>query len=167
MSTAMTRVRPSAPARHLKKKGLIKYPALDYGCGLGADARAYKLQKYDPEFHPIPPEGKFKTILCTYVLNTLPMKEDAEQVLQEIWNLLDEDGVAYVTVRRDSQALKGRTQRGYQWFVMLDADIERFYRYNYMMYRMTKAEPVPKVLGFCAAPEALARMDREAKGKLE
>lgn len=153
----MTRQKASAPARWLSQNGLIKHRALDYGCGKGQDAKSYNLNKYDPEFYPIPPEGKYKTIICTYVLNTLPFKVDAERVLQEIWELLDIDGVAYVTVRRDNKALKGRTQRGYQWFVMLDADIEHSAQYAFQMYRFTKSDGPPEVLAFCAAPATLQR----------
>lgn len=98
--TAIGRTKPSAPARWLKEKGLIKGRALDFGCGRGKDAEVYKLDRYDPFYFPRIIKGKYDTILCTYVLNTLD-KKSMDMVIDTIRRRLEPSGTAYITVRRD------------------------------------------------------------------
>lgn len=123
MTPAIHRNMPSKPARMLYDMGLLQQPALDYGCGYGKDAEAFGLERYDPERCPAKPAGPFKTVFCTYVLNTLPLQIDCELVIKDIQSLLTEDGLAYLTVRRDLSKLTGRTIYGYQHVVILDLPI--------------------------------------------
>jgi hypothetical protein len=107
--TAIHRVTPSAPARSLKKAGLLLGRMLDYGCGYGKDAETYGMDKYDTHFCPHRPEGEYDTVTCTYVLNVVDPK-DVPYILGDIQGLLAPGGRAYLTVRRDLKAstVKGR-----------------------------------------------------------
>jgi 2-polyprenyl-3-methyl-5-hydroxy-6-metoxy-1,4-benzoquinol methylase len=99
--TAISRIGLSAPARTLRELGLLKGRVLDYGCGRGGDADRLDCERWDPWWWPAMPEGKFDTILCTYVLNVLPADEE-EDILEDIRDRLRaHGGKAYVTVRRD------------------------------------------------------------------
>lgn len=108
-ATAIARRYPSAPARMLHQAGLLKGRCLDYGCGRGKDAKTYGMDRYDPHYHPHKPEGKYDTIVCTYVLNVVDPK-DVRYILKDIHRLPAPGGTAYLTVRRDlgSKAKKGR-----------------------------------------------------------
>jgi hypothetical protein len=120
--TAITRTRISAPARFLMEAGLVsQYSSrwLDYGCGKGNDADSLRIEKFDPHFFPEIPAGKFDTITCTYVLNTIESKKEQCDILLDILDRLNEGGQAFVTVRRDVKT-KGMTKRGtYQENVQL------------------------------------------------
>lgn len=107
--TAIGRSRLSVPARVLSEKGLIKGRVLDYGCGRGGDADRLGCERYDPHYFPNKPEGRFDTILCTYVLNVVDSLE-AAHVLQDIRALLKTSGMAFVAVRRDVE--DGFTSKG-------------------------------------------------------
>jgi len=103
--TAKERGRESFPVRYLIRKGLIKGRVLDFGCGLGSDAKflrqkGYNVTGYDPYYAPDQPQGKFDTIICLYVLNVLLPKEQ-EYVLMVVSELLLPEGSAYFAVRRD------------------------------------------------------------------
>lgn len=107
--TAIRRVAISAPTRWLEDQELLSGRILDYGCGYGKDAAELGFEVYDPYFFPNMPRGKFDTILCNYVLNVVPEREQA-WIIHDIETRLSPEGVAYLTVRRD---LKGheKTQR--------------------------------------------------------
>lgn len=120
--TAINRYHVSAPMRFLFTNGFLGGRMLDYGCGKGFDATALRMHKYDPYWHNFLPRGRFDTITCNYVLNVLPEGE-----LQEVFNRLDrylrDDGMAYITVRRDVKR-DGYTSRGtYQRNVELDLPV--------------------------------------------
>ena len=105
--TAITRNRPSLPARYLKSQGLLKGKMLDYGCGKGLDAKCYDMDKYDPYYAPKRNQrGKYDIITCTYVLCVLS-KSKQKMVIENIRNLLRKNGVAYISVRRDLKEPKG------------------------------------------------------------
>lgn len=108
--TAVARKGLSAPARFLKKHGWIRGRVLDYGCGRGTDADLLGADKYDPHFFPEAPKRKYKTILCTYVLNVLP-PQDAAIIVERVKELLLPGGVACFAVRRDVKE-EGVTSRG-------------------------------------------------------
>lgn len=136
---AMARTRPSAPARWLHAQGLLVGRCLDYGSGRGKDAEVFKMDAYDPFFEPVAPDGPYDTILCTYVLNVLP--EYAAMpgrprmdgvIVRALRNLLTQDGVAYVTVRRDVGCTE--TQR----HVELDLPIIRELSGRYVTYEVNK-----------------------------
>ena len=99
--TAIDRKRISAPARYLKRAGLLKGRVLDFGCGHGMDARALKCDRYDPHYYPWWPKHKYSTILVTYVLNVLP-HEERMKIFEEVVKLANGHGChVYFTVRRD------------------------------------------------------------------
>lgn len=109
--TAITRSKISVPMRYLTKLNLIKGNALDYGCGKGFDAESLGLDKYDPYFFPEKPSKKYDTIVCNYVLNVIEGGEKRMDVAFAIYDLLEEGGKAYITVRRDVKK-EGLTKRG-------------------------------------------------------
>ncbi|MFZ5810000.1 MAG: HIT domain-containing protein [Chloroflexota bacterium] len=105
--TVKERTRPSFPVRHLLSMGLIRGRVLDFGCGLGADVRfllekGFDITGFDPHYAPEPPQGRFDTILCLYVLNVL-LPEEQAHVLMAVSELLQPGGRAYFAVRRDIQ----------------------------------------------------------------
>jgi len=112
--TAIGRLKPSTPARLLDQQGLLKGRCLDYGSGRGKDAKHFKIYQYDPYFHPSHPSGKFDTIICNYVLNVVDQNSQ-ERIINKIRGLLNPNGVAYFTVRRDIKqdyvSSKGTLQR--------------------------------------------------------
>lgn len=108
----------SAPMSRLAKQGRLKGRMLDYGCGHGTDAAILDIneclvacEKYDPFYYPYEPEGKFDVVTCIYVLNVLPLREQ-RKVLERIYDLLKDDGSAYIAVRRDQGVANGFTSMG-------------------------------------------------------
>lgn len=103
---------------------MFDWPVLDFGCGRGDDARnlqkhkeRYAVWGWDPYWPPVPVPGlktpnKFKTVLCTYVLNVLPTRTAMLNALEEATKRLKRDGYLVVTVRNDRKALKGWTKKG-------------------------------------------------------
>jgi diadenosine tetraphosphate (Ap4A) HIT family hydrolase len=105
--TVKERAQASFPVRHLLQNRLIHGRVLDFGCGLGVDVtflrgKGFDVTGYDPHYAPDPPQGKFDTILCLYVLNVL-LPEEQVHVLMAVSELLQPDGRAYFAVRRDIQ----------------------------------------------------------------
>jgi len=105
--TVKERTQASFPVRYLLQNCLIRGRVLDFGCGLGADvaflrSKGFDVSGYDPHYAPDPPQGKFDTILCLYVLNVL-LPEEQAHVLMAVSELLQPDGCAYFAVRRDIQ----------------------------------------------------------------
>lgn len=118
--TVKERTQASFPVRHLLKNGLIRGHVLDFGCGLGVDVaflrnKGFNVTGYDPHYAPDPPQGRFNTILCIYVLNVL-LPEEQAHVLMAVSELLQPDGHAYFAVRRDiaRDGLRTHTKRGVQ-----------------------------------------------------
>jgi len=118
-TTAIARKQPSAPMRWLFDADLITGRTLDYGCGRGFDASYYGLDAYDPVWCPASLRGPYDTITCIYVFNVI--EESAQSnLLRQIRDLLSEDGIAYIVVRRDLPK-EGRAGRGcFQRYVELD-----------------------------------------------
>ena len=103
--TAKQRSQPSFPTRELLSRGLIVGKVLDFGSGLGADARflrskGFDVAEYDPYYAPNYPIHRFDTILCIYVLNVL-LPEEQSNVLMAVSELLEPHGRAFFGVRRD------------------------------------------------------------------
>ena len=99
--TAIPRVKAGMPVRWLLNQGLIIGDALDYGCGHGKCAEIMGADKYDPYHYRVkPPKDEYDTITCNYVLNVLS-EEEGELVINKIKGYLKEDGIAYISVRRD------------------------------------------------------------------
>ena len=125
--TAISRKTASAPLRFLEKNGYLKGSVLDYGCGKGADHKhlvemKYNANSYDPYWNPVNLEGtKYDTILCTYVLNVVDEKTQAD-ILSSIKSLLNKNGEAFLSVRRDVKK-DGPTSKGFQRNVILDLEV--------------------------------------------
>jgi len=98
--TAIARTKLSSPASYVVANKLLVGTSLDFGCGRGTDADILQIVKYDPHWFPFFPQSQFQTILCTYVLNTLPLEEEVK-VIKTIQTLLTKSGTAYISVRRD------------------------------------------------------------------
>lgn len=98
--TAIKRVKISAPTKHLLDQDLINGNVLDYGCGYGFDAVSLGFDLYDPYFFPRRPDKKFDTIICNYVLNVVE-KKYINWIIKDIESLLNNNGFAFITVRRD------------------------------------------------------------------
>lgn len=119
--TAITRNGLSRPMKQLVKSTSLQGRLLDYGCGKGFDARKLGIERYDPFYYPKKPKGRFDTITCIYVLNTIPEEKERLAVLDHVFRLLRKGGAAYFAVRRDIENLNGWTSRGtWQGFVKLD-----------------------------------------------
>jgi hypothetical protein len=148
--TAIYRDRPSAPTGWLMDNGLVQLPPvtddlslyriLDYGCGRGGDARWYGFDSYDPHFCPELLTGKFRYIICNYVLNVLPKSREAD-ILRHIKSLLTWNGQAFITVRRNIRK-PGYTSKGtYQRNVRLPLQIARETS-DYCIYSMTREDKI-------------------------
>lgn len=125
----------------LDAKGMLEgWARLDYGCGKGFDADTLGFTKYDPNHGPdkiIRPVLGFDIITCNYVLNVIENETERTQVLDNIKELLADNGKAYITVRRDIKT-EGVTKRGtYQKDIHLDLPIVR-QTAGYCTYLMQK-----------------------------
>ncbi len=113
----MPRKRGSRPCRWLDKQGRLVAPILDWGCGHGTDVewmgkQGYHADGYDPHYRPeLPPLKSYTTILCTYVLNTIPNYHDRCVIVEEALEYLEKGGWCYVSIRAGKK-LKGWTKRG-------------------------------------------------------
>jgi hypothetical protein len=144
-NTAINRKSPSAPLKYIlgNLSDSISSPVIDYGCGKGADAEHLfginlDVDSYDPHWNPISLDGKdnsYNTIFCTYVLNVVEKDEEAV-IISKIRSLLSDDGIAYITVRRDIKR-EGMTSRGLQRNVFLDLPIVKEYKNNFCIYKLT------------------------------
>jgi 2-polyprenyl-3-methyl-5-hydroxy-6-metoxy-1,4-benzoquinol methylase len=122
--TAIHRKTLSTPAKRLKELGLLTGRILDYGCGHGTDCSLLECEGYDLYYRPAMPEGKFDTILCTYVLNVLPDEAERDSILKDIASRLSPGGKGYITVRNDTESLNGWTKRGtFQALIKLDLPV--------------------------------------------
>jgi ATP adenylyltransferase len=94
--TAIRRNKPSAPLKWLFDNNLIFGPVLDFGCGRGDDSEfllgeGVDVCAYDPYWKPDKPSGKFRTVLCTYVLNVVSKAQES-QVIKELEAYVSEGG---------------------------------------------------------------------------
>lgn len=134
--TAMKRKELSTPMRYLVEEGLLLGRILDYGCGHGDDADALGIEKYDPYHFPAELEGKFNTITCIYVLNTLPDEDERWEVTHKVRNLLAPYGKAYIAVRNDKRNLNGWTQRK-TWQGHIELKLPILHKtQNYIIYEL-------------------------------
>lgn len=121
--TAIARSSASLPARWLAARGYLRGRKLDYGCGRGTDAMVFFMDGYDPHWFPQMPKGKYDTITCTFVLNTVE-PADVQDIVLDIFNRLRPHGKAYITVRRD--IVDGQLGRGcFQRLVSLPFPVVR------------------------------------------
>ena len=103
--TAIPRKTLPVPTRWLIHQGLIRLPVLDYGCGKCYKVNPWQWINYDPYHYKIDIDcfrGSFMTVVCNYVLCTLPPSKRVD-VLRDIQSLLmhQSDSAAYIAVRAD------------------------------------------------------------------
>ncbi len=113
--TAIHRRGASVPCRWLDEQGKLIGPVLDWGCGHGQDVEYMRNAfGHDPYHSPeLPTEGElFNTVLCTYVLNTIPNYFDRCVILSEVLPYLIQGGWLYVTIRSDIPHMNGWTKKG-------------------------------------------------------
>lgn len=120
--TALRRRGASAPCLWLASRSLIQGDTLDWGCGHGADIahlrkfhRGGYISGYDPHHHPIDLPNivaRFDTILCTYVLNTLPNYFDRALVIEQALAYLRENGTIFIAIRSDKARIDGYRKNG-------------------------------------------------------
>lgn len=107
--TAIKRNKLSAPMQWLidNRDAVLHEDSrvLDFGCGRGEDADIMGYEKYDPHWFPDEPSGLFDVIICSYVLCVLPPEEQAE-VIKKIQSMLEHDGIAFISARRDIKWLQ-------------------------------------------------------------
>ena len=109
----------SKTARTLLDAGLIRGRTLDYGCGLGFDAREQGWDAYDPYYRPVAPAGPYDTILVNHVANMLT-RSSRQELFQAVNALLGPRGMAYVSVARNIPARgKAGLRRRIQNYVVL------------------------------------------------
>jgi len=135
--TAISRSKPAKPMRILFEQNRLTGKMLDFGCGKGKDADFFKMDKYDPFYFPETLENSYDTITCQYVLNVLPIEQEKE-VLLRIKYLLNEKGMAYITVRRDLTKEGLTSKKTYQRNVFLDLPIFYEEKFSFCIYQMIK-----------------------------
>lgn len=135
--TAISRTKLSAPAAIIRKLDLLKGRTLDYGCGRGKDCEVLSIEGYDPYWSPQLPSGKFDTILCTFVLNTVT-KAEQEIILADIRTILSDGGRAYITVRRDVKQEGVTSINTFQRNVELDLPLLISKKDRFAIYIMEK-----------------------------
>lgn len=135
--TAIKRTKLSAPAATVKELGFLKGRVLDYGCGRGKDCEILGIEGYDPYWSPKLPSGKFDTILCTFVLNTVS-KAEQEIILSDIQTILSNEGKAYITVRRDIKQEGVTSKNTFQRNVVLDLPLLICKKDRFAIYVMEK-----------------------------
>lgn len=141
--TAVARKKPSAPLRYLSEHNLLVGDCLDYGSGRGFDADYYGMDKYDPykaEWSNIllGTYKRYDTIVCSYVLNVVPMEVEYE-ILDNIQCLLKGDGTAYISVRRDFNRFH-LSAKTLQRKVVLQLESVYLKKNRFEIYRMSKKE---------------------------
>jgi ATP adenylyltransferase len=99
--TAISRKTLPKPTRWLMDKGLIWGRTLDYGCGKCFPINPIDWDNYDPYYYPVILSPGYQTIICNYVLCTLPTQAERMKVLRQINFLLYSNGIAYISVRND------------------------------------------------------------------
>jgi len=116
--TAISRTMPSKPLRILLSKDLLNKDdtILDYGCGKGKDIEHLKslgfrhvigFDPYNPKYaHPENLIPDYDTILNFYVLNVL-LPEERDLVVENLMNLIKEDGQIFIAVRDYSENVMG------------------------------------------------------------
>lgn len=139
--TAIARKTLPVPTRWLLKQGLLWGTVMDYGCGKCSGINPEGWVNYDPYWYKLDLtcwSGHFQTVVCNYVLCTLP-KSQEKNVLREIQSLLRPSGVAYIAVRNDvPKGGYGKSSTGtYQRKVTLKLPLVRNTS-QYRIYQLTK-----------------------------
>ena len=91
---------------------MLRGRILDFGCGRGDIGRFLDgdIEQWDPNWYPKRPRGKFDTVTCIYVLNTLSGNV-RESALKDAMSFVRKGGRLFVAVRRDVEK-EGTTASG-------------------------------------------------------
>jgi SAM-dependent methyltransferase len=117
--TSISRSKMSAPCKWLLDKGVLVGSVLDFGCGRGKDIEELRklgvaAEGWDPnpklDYDPSVLDYEYDTVLCTYVLNTLP-EEEENKVIAAALRCVKSGGSLLVSVRRDVPKKGSGTQR--------------------------------------------------------
>ena len=138
--TAIARSTLPVPTRWLLSQGLLVGKVMDYGCGKCASVNPPDWFNYDPYYQPNFITGaRYDTIVCNYVLCTLPKSEE-KKTLQHIQSRLRLNGVAYISVRNDvPRGGYGKSSKGtYQRKVTLPYLTLVRKTTQYKIYQLTK-----------------------------
>jgi len=140
--TAIVRKTLPLPTRWLLSQKLTHLPVLDYGCGKCHNVNPLQWFNYDPFWFNSDIEclrGEIQTVVCNYVLCTLPKSEE-KKILLDIQSLLTPSGVAYISVRNDKpKGGYGKSSRGtYQRKVTLPYLFQLRKTSQYRIYLLTQ-----------------------------
>lgn len=115
--TAITRKKASRPLQAALELDAVKGKVLDYGCGKGHDVTelhmlGFKASRYDPNFFPRKPRGRFQTVLMTYVVNVLQPTERNAAIL-DAWKYVKKGGRLIVTSHTDTEIKRQAIESGW------------------------------------------------------
>lgn len=119
--TAIHRRSISSPLKCLLHMGKINTTdfILDYGCGHGYDLNYLKssglnINGYDKYIKDFSCENyqdyKYDVIYCFYVLNVISTEEERILLIQDLINLLNSNGKAYIAVRSIDEFNKNKSK---------------------------------------------------------
>ena len=150
--TAVVRKEHPVPVRWLLNAGMVHGRVLDFGCGKCKQINDWlpahypkisSVTSYDPHYYPdtlVQPSlvTSFDVVLCTYVLCVVKPEEQLD-ILRSVRNLLNDNGVAYITVRNDKPKWGyGTSTRGtFQRYVELPFLYELRKTRTYRIYLLT------------------------------
>ena len=136
VKTALKRKVLSKPMQILFNKGLLQGKILDYACGYGFDVErlgqhyGYDIQGYD-RYNPTYSdnkllEGRYDTITCLYMFNTLPSFCEHRGQLDSLRALSNN---IYIAVRTDNLAVnkKWDYEDRYEGWITSINSFQRFY----------------------------------------
>jgi hypothetical protein len=109
------------------KEGKLYGDVLDYGCGKCHELnnRFFVADGYDPHYRPNGiTKTAYDTIICNFVLNTIPFDSERRKIGNEIRRLIVNEygrrhGQAFITIRNDRRKLRGWT-RNKTWQGLID-----------------------------------------------
>lgn len=144
--TAIARTSMSAPTKWLLNNDKLHGRIIDYGCGRGKDVeilskKGYDISGYDKNHNPdhqLIQQQSYDIIICNYVFNVIGYKE--RKVILNNWKeILADDGVAYVAVRRDIPKGSTKTFKDVtQYYVTLPYKTIYVRKNSFIIYMITK-----------------------------
>ena len=103
--TAIARKKMSVPLKIALARGIVCSPALDWGCGRGADlhemqGQGIDAQGYDPHWRPqLPARRDFAYAQCVFVVNVLRTEQERLDTLTQLRSYLASGAVVMVAAR--------------------------------------------------------------------
>jgi 2-polyprenyl-3-methyl-5-hydroxy-6-metoxy-1,4-benzoquinol methylase len=101
-------------SKYLKEKGL-HISVLDTDFQI-QKAKEDDLSEYEDVFvlETYEPQSNYDSVLCSFVLNVIPEKEEREEALKKIYDSLKKDGKLFLEVRGKSGILKNKFKEPYK-----------------------------------------------------